>query len=68
MKVGDLVRGKTFGAYAYLAWNPRELGIVTEVRECYGSQDVTVRFQDGEAILMEMTALKEIFEVVSPAP
>jgi len=68
MKVGDLIRGKTFGTTALLTWNPQELGIVTNVQERYGSQDVTVSFQDGETILMEMTALKEIFEVVSPSP
>jgi hypothetical protein len=65
--VGDLIRGKK-NPSALLSWDERELGVITGVTEHGKAQDVTVTFQDGETITLEMNALKSLFEVVSKAP
>lgn len=67
MKVGDLIRGKQ-EAQALISWTPNELGIITNIKLRGTSKDVTVSFQDGETILLEMSALKSLFEVISAAP
>ena len=65
--MGDLIRGKK-NASALLSWDERELGVITGITPHGEAQDVTVAFQDGETILLEMTALKSLFEVISAAP
>jgi hypothetical protein len=67
MKVGDLIRGKK-SASTLLSWDETELGVITDIKNHGEAQDVTVAFSAGETILLEMTALKSLFEVVSEAP
>ena len=67
MKVGDLIRGKKT-TNALISWDERELGVITGIDPHDEAQDVTVTFQDGGTILLEMTGLKSLFEVISEAP
>tara|TARA_Y100000593_G_scaffold87025_1_gene166780 strand:+ start:202 stop:405 length:204 start_codon:yes stop_codon:yes gene_type:complete len=67
MKVGDLIKGKS-DTSALLSWDEKELGVITGIDPHGEAQDVTVVFQDGGSILLEMTALKSLFEVISEAP
>ena len=67
MKVGDVIRGKKT-TNALISWDERELGVITGIDPHGEAQDVTVTFQDGETILLEMSALRSLFEVISEAP
>ena len=67
MKVGDLVRGKE-SVSTLLSWDETELGVITHIKDHGEAQDVTVAFTAGETILLEMTALRSLFEVISEAP
>ena len=62
-----MIRGKK-NPSALLSWDERELGVITGVTEHGKVQDVTVTFQSGEIIILEMNALKSLFEVISKAP
>jgi len=67
VKVGDLIKGKK-NPSAALSWDERELGVITGITHHGKVQDVTVTFQSGEIIILEMNALKSLFEVISKAP
>ena len=65
--MGDLIRGKKT-TNALISWDERELGVITDIDPHGEAHDVTVTFQDGGTILLEMAALKSLFEVISEAP
>ena len=68
MKVGDLVRGKK-DVDGFIAWTSNEHALVVKVETTtYGIEDITLRFPEGEIVVMSRRTITEIFELVSEAP
>jgi hypothetical protein len=68
MKVGDLVRGKK-DVDGFIAWTSDENALVVKIEMTpYGIEDVTLRFPEGEIVVMSRKTIVEIFEIVSEAP
>lgn len=68
MKVGDLVRGKK-DVDGFIAWTSDDNAVVVKIETTsYGIEDVTLRFPEGEIVVMSRKTIVEIFEVVSEAP
>ena len=68
MKVGDLVRGKK-NVDGFIAWTSNEHALVVKVETTsYGIEDITLRFPEGEIVVMSRKTITEIFELVSEAP
>ena len=68
MKVGDLVRGKKNGD-GFIAWTSNAHALVVKVETTsYGIEDITLRFPEGEIVVMSRRTISEIFELVSEAP
>ena len=68
MKVGDLVRGKK-DIDGFIAWTSNEHALVVKVETTtYGIEDITLKFPEGEIVVMSRKTITEIFELVSEAP
>lgn len=68
MKVGDLVRGKK-NVDGFIAWTSNEHALVVKVETTtYGIEDITLKFPEGEIVVMSRKTITEIFELVSEAP
>ena len=68
MKVGDLVRGKK-NVDGFIAWPSNEHALVVKIETTsYGIEDITLRFPEGEIVVMSRRTSTEIFELVSEAP
>lgn len=68
MKVGDLVRGKK-NVDGFIAWTSNEHALVVKIETTsYGIEDITLRFPEGEIVVMSRRTITEIFELVSEAP
>ena len=68
MKVGDLVRGKK-DVDGFIAWTSNEHALVVKVETTtYGIEDITLKFPEGEIVVMSRRTITEIFELVSEAP
>ena len=68
MKVGDLVRGKK-NVDGFIAWTSNEHALVVKIETTsYGIEDITLRFPEGELVVMSRRTITEIFELVSEAP
>ena len=68
MKVGDLVRGKK-DVDGFIAWTSNEHALVVKVETTtYGVEDITLKFPEGEIVVMSRKTITEIFELVSEAP
>ena len=68
MKVGDLVRGKK-DVDGFIAWTSNEHALVVKIETTsYGIEDITLRFPEGEIVVMSRRTITEIFELVSEAP
>ena len=68
MKVGDLVRGKK-NVDGFIAWTSNEHALVVKVETTtYGVEDITLKFPEGEIVVMSRKTITEIFELVSEAP
>lgn len=68
MKVGDLVRGKK-DVDGFIAWTSNEHALVVKVETTtYGIEDITLKFPEGEIVVMSRKTITEIFELVSEAP
>jgi len=68
VKVGDLVRGKK-NVDGFIAWTSNEHALVVKVETTtYGVEDITLKFPEGEIVVMSRKTITEIFELVSEAP
>ena len=68
MKVGDLVRGKK-NVDGFIAWTSNEHALVVKIETTsYGIEYITLKFPEGEIVVMSRKTITEIFELVSEAP
>ena len=68
MKVGDLMRGKK-NVDGFIAWTSNEHALIVKIETTsYGIEDITLRFPEGEIVVMSRRTITEIFELVSEAP
>jgi len=68
VKVGDLVRGKK-DVDGFIDWTSNEHALVVKVETTtYGIEDITLKFPEGEIVVMSRRTITEIFELVSEAP
>ena len=63
-----LMRGKK-NVDGFIAWTSNEHALIVKIETTsYGIEDVTLRFPEGEIVVMSKKTIVEIFELVSEAP
>lgn len=62
------MRGKK-NVDGFIAWTSNEHALIVKIETTpYGIEDVTLRFPEGEIVVMSKRTIIEIFELVSEAP
>ena len=53
----------------FSAWTSNEHALIVKIETTsYGIEDITLRFPEGEIVVMSRRTITEIFELVSEAP